>query len=321
MQAENLRLAAYRPEHRARWNAFVQASKNGTFLFDRDYMEYHSDRFTDASLAVFEGEDESNLVALLPASRETRPDGEWLITHGGLTYGGWVTDARMTTPGMLRLFELLKAWARESGISNVRYKAMPQCFHRLPAEEDLYALFIHGGRLARLDVSSVIDLAAAPAWAKGRRHGLSKSRSQGVTVELSHDYADFHDCLASVLAFHGATPVHSVAELELLAGRFPDEIKLYAARREDRAIGYVLAFDCGQTVHTQYMAVREEGRNFGALEAILHRLQNEDFAGHRYLSFGISTEQDGRVLNHGLIGQKEMFGGRAMVCAFYDLAC
>lgn len=317
MQLDRLRLVPYRPDLRGRWNAFVRASKNGTFLFDRDYMEYHADRIVDASLMAFEGDDESAVVGVLPASRH----GERIVSHGGLTYGGWVTDARMTTPAMLRLFELLRAWARDAGATAVHYKAIPRCYHRLPAEEDLYALFIQNAGLVRQDVASIIELPAAPAWAKGRKHALSKARAEGVTAEVSTDFADFHACLAEALSAHAATPVHTAAELELLAGRFPEQISLYAATRGDEAVAYVLVFDCGQTVHTQYMAARETGRRIGGLEAILYRLQTQDYAHRRYLSFGISTEQDGRVLNLGLIAQKEMFGGRAMVSSFYDLAC
>ena len=316
MQAERLRLAPYRPELASRWNGFVAASKNGTFLFDRGYMDYHADRFVDASLVAFEGDDESTIVALLPASRH----GDRLVSHGGLTYGGWVTDGRMTSPAMLRLFELLRAWAPGAGVSSLRYKAVPRCYHRLPAEEDLYGLFVEGASLARQDLTSVIDLAAAPGWAKGRKHALAKSRAEGVEVALSTDWADFVDCLSEALARHGATPVHSQAELKLLAGRFPDRIRLHAATLKGQAAAYVLVYDCGQTVHTQYMAAREAGRASGALEAILHRLTTEDYAGRRYLSFGISTEDEGRTLNHGLVAQKEMFGARAMVCPFYDLS-
>ena len=47
------------------WNDFVSESSNGTFLFLREYMEYHADRFTDYSLLVYDG---NKLLALLPAT-------------------------------------------------------------------------------------------------------------------------------------------------------------------------------------------------------------------------------------------------------------
>ena len=75
-----LRVEPYTPAHHDGWNAFVATSKNGTFLFDRDYLEYHADRFVDSSLLVLN--DKGGVVALLPASLE-----ECVLTsHGGLTY-------------------------------------------------------------------------------------------------------------------------------------------------------------------------------------------------------------------------------------------
>ena len=316
MQPERLRLTAYRPDLADRWNAFVRQSKNGTFLFDRRYMDYHADRFEDCSLVAFEGDDESNLVAILPASRS----GSGITSHAGLTYGGWVTDQRMTTQAMLALFDRLRAWATPAGVSSLRYKAMPRCYHRMPADEDLYALFTQGAVPSHLEVSSLIDLQAGLAWSKGRKHSHSKARRAGVEVVESHDFADFVLCLEEVLARHDAHAVHSVTELRLLSERFPDQIHLYSANLEARACAYVLVYDCGLTLHTQYMAARPLGRQNGGLEAIIHSLQYDIYPERRYISFGTSTESHGRVLNSGLIAQKEMFGARAMVCQFFDLS-
>ena len=35
----------YTPEQKTNWNVFIENAKNSTFLFNRDYMDYHSDRF------------------------------------------------------------------------------------------------------------------------------------------------------------------------------------------------------------------------------------------------------------------------------------
>ena len=35
------------------WNAFIGKAKNATFLFNRDFMEYHKERFDDFSLLIF----------------------------------------------------------------------------------------------------------------------------------------------------------------------------------------------------------------------------------------------------------------------------
>ena len=70
------------------WNTFVSAAKNATFLFHRDFMEYHKERFEDFSLLVF---DKVKLVAVLPANRIENK----VYSHQGLTYGGLVYTSKL----------------------------------------------------------------------------------------------------------------------------------------------------------------------------------------------------------------------------------
>ncbi|MGA9639546.1 MAG: FemAB family protein, partial [Flavobacterium sp.] len=56
----------YQKSDYKQWNDFISQAKNATFLFHRDFMEYHQDRFEDYSLMVFDNE---KLVAVLPANR------------------------------------------------------------------------------------------------------------------------------------------------------------------------------------------------------------------------------------------------------------
>ena len=77
---------------RKAWDAFAAASRNGTFLFRRDFMEYHSDRFEDASLLIYDG---NKLLGLLPANRSRR-DAATVESHGGLTYGGLLLGDKAT---------------------------------------------------------------------------------------------------------------------------------------------------------------------------------------------------------------------------------
>ena len=55
----------YTPDRKDEWDRFVAKSKNGTFLFFRDYMDYHADRFRDHSLMFYL---DDNLYALMPAN-------------------------------------------------------------------------------------------------------------------------------------------------------------------------------------------------------------------------------------------------------------
>lgn len=44
-----LQIRKYTPADKAQWDKFVETSRNGTFLFRRDFMDYHADRFADHS--------------------------------------------------------------------------------------------------------------------------------------------------------------------------------------------------------------------------------------------------------------------------------
>ena len=85
---KNFTIRRYTSEDFALWNAFISNAKNVTFLFHRDFMEYHSDKFQDFSLLVF---DEDKLVSVLPANRIE----ETIFSHQGLTYGGFVFESKI----------------------------------------------------------------------------------------------------------------------------------------------------------------------------------------------------------------------------------
>ncbi len=296
------------------WNTFVGQSKNGTFLFDRQYMEYHADRFADYSLLCFDGKE--RLIALFPASAK---DGV-VTSHGGLTYGGVVSGADMKTVMMLKVFASLLDYMRADGMHRLIYKAIPHIFHVMPAEEDLYALFINKANLYRRDASSAIFLPERIKFAKGKREGVRKAERNNLAVRESYDFDAFFEIGKQVMGTrYDLSPVHTSDEMSLLAGRFPDNIKLYASFGGDEMLAGVITFVFRGSIHVQYMYNSDKGLETGALDVVLHHLINDVYAGFRYFSFGVSTENDGIYLNEGLIHQKEMFGARSVVHDFYEL--
>ena len=55
------------------------------------------------------------------------------------------------------------------------------------------------------------------------------------------------------------------------------------------------------------------------MDLLFHRLIHEVYSSVPYFDMGTSVEEGGRVLNEGLIFQKEGFGGRAVVYDTYEL--
>lgn len=309
-----MKVVRYEPAHRDLWNCFVAAAKNGTFLFHRDYMEYHADRFLDYSLLFFDERD--RLIGLLPASRH----GEEVVSHGGLTYGGVLTDSDMKTASMLALFDAMLTFLGKNGFRKLVYKPVPHIYHLLPAEEDLYALFRSNARLFRRDASFAIWLPDRLKFAKGKREGVRKAGRAGLLVRDSDDFSAFFAIGRAVMRDrHNLQPVHSDAEMMLLAGRFPEQICLHGAFAGERMLAGAIVYRFAASAHIQYMYNSDEGLSVGALDIVINHLVNERYAGLRYLSFGVSTENSGYHLNEGLAHQKEMFGARTVVHDFYEM--
>jgi Acetyltransferase (GNAT) domain len=308
-----LRVARYTPDDRRAWDDFVARAKNGVFLFRRDYMEYHADRFTDASLLVY---DDDALVALLPGNVRERT----YVSHGGLTYGGFVTDARMRTATMLQVFDAVLAHLREREVEELLYKPLPHIYHSMPAEEDLYALFRAGATLIRRDVATTIARGAAAPYTKGRKYCVSKGRKSEIAITRSHDFEAFMQVEEqNLLARYGTAPVHTAAELALLASRFPDNIKLFIATKDGAVLAGTVVYETPRVAHTQYIASSERGRELCALDLVLDHLIRGEYAEKPFFDFGISTEEQGRFLNVGLSENKESYGGRATVYDWYRL--
>ncbi len=314
MRLWNLKTILYNSEFKNIWDEFVDNSKNGTFMLKRDYMDYHSDRFKDFSLMFYEDE---KLIAIMPNSIHN----DEIRSHGGLTYGGIVTNRKMTARKMLDLFSSMKEFLKENGIKKVIYKAIPSFYHLYPSDEDMYALFRNNAKLIRRDISTTILMEDKIKFSDLRRRGAKKALKNGLEVKTSEDWEEYINLLAKVLEeHHGTKPVHSADEIKKLADNFPNNIKLYCAYdKENKMYAGVVIFDTKQTAHAQYIANSNEGREIGALDLVFDYLINQEYKDKKFFDFGISNEHGGLILNNGLISQKEGFGGRGVVYDFYEM--
>lgn len=304
----------YTPSLQATWDQFVENSKNGTFLFRRAYMDYHADRFQDISLIC---RAKNQIVALLPANI----DGAIVHSHQGLSYGGFVIGADMTTPVMCEVFDAVLGELRAFGAERLVYKTVPHIYHLQPAEEDRYALHRAGAQLCRRDVLSVIDNEAAQRVQSRRRRGARKAEQAGVKILESNEIDAFWSILAQRLqSTYQMRPTHTVAEIAMLKKHFPSAIRLFTCSQGAGAICGVLIFETEKVTHVQYMAASDEGLKVGALDFLLFHLIEDVFQGKRYFDFGHSNIPGRGALNLGLIEQKEGFGARASVHDHYDLA-
>lgn len=314
----------YTPKNHQTWNEFVKQSRQGTFLFDRNYMDYHQNRFHDHSLMIYY---KDKLYALLPAnevvsaSNNEIPQKE-LVSHQGLTYGGLLTCNKMTAELTCETFEAIGNYLKQEGFSKLTYKAIPWIYHKIPSEEDLYAL-IHVGKasLSAREISTTILLQNKLRFSEQRRRGVNKAKKNSLIIRQSsqEDVFAFWNILNNNLQqkYH-TRPVHSNEELQLLMSRFPENIIGYSVLKDEDVIAGTIIFITPQVIHTQYIGASEKGKEEGALDLLFDYLINQKKWNAPYFDFGKSTEDRGNYLNTNLIHQKEGFGGRGVAYDTYE---
>lgn len=296
------------------WDQFVDESKNGTFMLKRDYIEYHSDRFVDYSLMLY---CDNTLVALLPASVHSSE----VRSHGGLTYGGLVISKKVTTQIVLELFDSLVDFFKKDHIETFVYKRIPHIYYNYPSDEDLYALFMHNALLRKRTISSTILLRDKIRFNERRRRNIKKAHKADLIVKQSEEYGQYIAMLTEVLSSrHDTKPVHTEDEIRKLSQLYPENIKLYAAfDKQGNMVAGTIIYETPLVAHAQYIASSAEGRSCGALDMVFDILINDIYKEKDYFDFGISNEGDGRILNDGLITQKQEFGGRGVAYDEYIL--
>lgn len=309
----------YSTDNAEEWNAFVRASRNATFLLERGYMDYHSDRFTDCSL-IFR-DDSGHILALLPACA----DGSTVHSHAGLTYGGLILPCSGCVDGctVLEILNSACRYFRDNGFSILRYKAIPHIYHRYPAEEDIYALFRQGARQAEVNLSSTIALDEPLPFNQNSMRNMRHAAAAGVkAADDPAGFPEYWQLLSELLGErYGVRPVHTLAEIELLRNRFPDNIRLFTAR--DSLGGIVagtLIFFTDTCAHAQYIAASARGKELRALPLLFDHIIKNHCGNRRYFDFGISNERHGEYLNEGLLRQKNGMGGRGTAYCIYEVS-
>lgn len=275
-------------------------------MFDRDFMDYHSDRFEDFSLLIFNNK---KLVGLLPLNRK----GDEVYSHQGLSYGGFVFSKKIKLKEVLSICQITLSYLKELGIVKLHYKVMPRIYHSYPADEMEYLFFLLKAQLTNTYISSVIDLQQPLKIQSNRMEGVKKAQKLGLVIKEEADFKLFWEeiLIPNLNNKHNASPVHTVNEIELLANRFPKNIKQFNVYHKEKIVGGATIFETPHLVHMQYISGDSNKQRLGSLDFLFHYLISKHYCGKKYFDSGVSIENEGNQLNEGLVYWKESFGARS----------
>lgn len=291
------------------WNAFVDQAKNATFLFHRDFMEYHQDRFEDFSLLIF---DKNKLVAILPANRV----GDTVYSHQGLTYGGLVYDKKMKIGEVDEIFDQLLVYLKTNAFINLFWNPIPVFY--IPNGNSAIDFFIvkNQGHLYRKEMNLVVNLREEILISKSKLKHFRKIENLNLEVVEEASFSAFwiHVLEKRLLEKHNVKPIHSLAEISYLKEKFPNSIKQFSVYFENEIIAGITLFESENGVKSQYGATTLIGEKYRALDYLFIKLiEKYKKEGKHFFDMGIVNENNEKGYNSGLLQQKQELG-----CSVYN---
>ncbi len=304
----------YTVNQKALWNDFIVKAKNATFLFNRDFMDYHKDRFKDHSLLVFKDE---KLVAVLPANKTDNT----LHSHQGLTYGGLVFTDKLKFNTVLHVFKAVLKHLDKLNIKRLNIKLIPSIYTAIPNDELSYLMYLTKAVLTRRDALAVIDNKSIPKVSKDRVEGYKRGLKQGLVIKEETNFDAFWNTILipNLKAKHNANPVHSLTEITSLKQEFAKRIRQFNVYKDEVLVAGTTIFESELVAHSQYISGNNQKNELGSLDYLHYYLINSVFKDKRYFDFGISNENNGTQVNKGLQYWKEGFGARTITQDFYSV--
>jgi hypothetical protein len=298
---KNYSVQKYHENDYEKWNAFIAQAKNATFLFHRDFMEYHKDRFEDYSLIVLNDE---KWVAVLPANVVDNQ----VFSHQGLTFGGLVCLEDVKVELIETVFESILAFFKENKMNNFILKPILDFYQSRVSNELNYFLFQNKASLMKRSMNLVIDYSKPLRISKSKLKHYRRVSKLGISIEEAVDFNLFWNqiLIPRLEEKYQTKPVHSLEEINQLKTSFPENIKQFNAYYEGEIVAGITLFISKKVVKSQYGATSLKGESVRVLDFLFIKLINEYSSEYSFFDMGIVD--DGDFYNKGLLKQKEELG-------------
>jgi len=297
------------------WNDFIAQAKNATFLFHRDFMEYHKDRFEDFSLLVYQDE---KLISILPANKV----GNSLYSHQGLTYGGLVFTAKVKGAKVEAVLDAVLYFLKENLFETFYYKPIPNFYFPEGNNEIDFFLFKRGAVLDRKEMNLAVNLELPLQISKSKLKHFRRIEDLDLDIMEEEDFNPFWEKILEprLLEKFNVKPVHTKEEILLLKQNFPENIRQYSVYQNDEIIAGITIFETENVVKSQYGATSKKGEEVRALDFLfINLIEKYKRKGKRFFDMGIVNEENESGYHSGLLKQKEELGCKVYNQDFYKI--
>ena len=308
---ENYSIVEYSSIYKNDWDKFVEIGEINSFLFKRDFIEYHKNRFIDNSLIIYLDE---KIIAIFPANLD---ENKSINSHLGLSYGGILFEPKTTLEKRKQVFFVVLKYLYERKINEINLKQIPLFF--LDQIYNTKILEIIDAKLIRSDIHSYIPKLSYCKPNNDRFKYIRKASRKNFKIVQSNHFDIFWDKLLipNLKNRHNVSPVHSIEEIILLSKNFPENIIFTGCYQNDILRAGNVIFLNDDIAHTQYIS-GDENRKDGSLDFLMHQTILK-FNKTKKFSFGSSSEKNGTKVNKGLLYWKDSFKSLRSSQNFYNI--
>jgi hypothetical protein len=297
------------------WNDFIAQAKNATFLFHRDFMEYHKDRFEDFSLLVYQDE---KLISVLPANKV----GNSIYSHQGLTYGGLVYASKLKGEKVEAVLDAVLLFLKENAFETFYYKPIPNFYFPEGNNEVDFFLFKRGAVIDRKEMNLAVNLQLPLHISKSKLKHFRRIEHLDLDIIEEEDFNPFWEKILEprLQEKFNAKPVHTKEEILLLKQKFPKNVRQYSVYQKDEIIAGITIFETENVVKSQYGATSKKGEEVRALDFLfINLIEKYKRKGKHFFDMGIVNEENESGYHPGLLKQKEELGCTVYNQDFYKI--
>jgi hypothetical protein len=323
------KIIPYEDKYEQEWDRFIaDDAVNGTFLHTRNFLNYHpKERFVDKSCLVFKGE---NLAAVVPGCVVDDGEKKVFSSHPGSTFGGPVIKKKYYyASNVIEIIKTLEDYLFNNGFQKCILKITPDLFCKENSNLLQYALS-YCGYNSYSELSTYIDFddygdEIMDNFNGKQRNKLVQALRNNMTFKIIQDddiIITFHNILQKNLLKFNAVPVHSIEDLlDFKNNRLKKYVEFFGVFLDGKMIAGGMMFKMDNVIHAQNLNADPDFLKYKVMPFFYYSvIKYAKECGYKKLSWGISTEKQGTILNESLIEFKESFGSKySLNKGFYKL--
>lgn len=309
------KIEKYTPRKKNYWNNMVKKLTNDIFFFHRDYFSYFKSNFKENSLIIYDNK-LKKFIGFIPGNISKNT----FYSFEKLTFGGvFLENLYYKNIFFNDIFNTLINYLKKKNVKKVFFRFLPSLYYS--NHNALLLSYLNNLKRSKIftEISSYVNLSKLNNFSNLRIRSLNKNKD--LIIKKEKITKKFWNFVSKNLRLkYQVNPVHTYKEIKFLEKKFPKNILFLSCYKSNIFLGGLVLFKFGEVLKVQYVGFDEKYKYLNPQDSITsHIIKKNTFNDVKILDFGISTENNGKLINKNLLFYKETFG--AINFNYFKISC